>query len=148
MRFSSTFEGIPENQELISEGKPHHPPGSLVGTIDEVKSNIKQFGRLEVCEFIKGWFDNTMPNFNKPILVANLDVDLALSTRTCLKYLYPLLVPGGVLYSHDGHLPPVIDVYDDNEFWQEEVGCPKPYIEGLRKRKLLKIVKPIKVQNK
>jgi hypothetical protein len=52
--------------------------------------------------------------------------------RTCLKYLYPLLQPGGVLYSQDGHLPLVCDLFDGDKFWEQEVGVRKPAIEGLR----------------
>jgi len=89
-----------------------------------------------------------MPKFSKSIVAIYLDVDLASSTRTCLKYLYPLLVPGGVLYSQDGHLPLVIDVFKDDEFWKKEVSYPKPHIEGLGKKKLIKIVKPINFENK
>jgi len=131
-----SFEGLPENNELMTTG-------AWCGTLDEVKRNISKFGELDICELIKGWFDDTMPKFSKPIVAIYLDVDLASSTRTCLKYLYPLLVPGGVLYSQDGHLPLVVDVYKDDEFWNKEVGYPKPHIEGLGKQKLFKIVKPL-----
>ncbi len=137
-----SFEGIPENNELAPNGKPYHPAGIWCGTLDEVETNIREFGAIEVCQLIKGWFDDTMPKFNRPIVAVYLDVDLASSTRTCLRYLYRLLAPGGVLYSQDGHLPLVIDVFNDDRFWEEEVGCPKPHIEGLGKQKLIKIVKP------
>jgi len=70
-----------------------------------------------------------------------LDVDLASSTRTCLKYLYPQIVLGGILFSEDGDFPLVIEVFNNDEFWQKEVGYKKPYIEGLGKSKLIKIVK-------
>lgn len=138
-----SFEGIPENRERDPYGELYHQPGIWCGLLDEVRSKIMRFGELEVCQFIKGWFDNTMPKFNKKIVVIYLDVDLASSTRTCLKYLYPLLVPGGILYSQDGHLPLVIDVFNDDEFWAREVGYQKPHIKGLGKQKLIKIVKPI-----
>jgi len=67
-------------------------------------------------------------------------VDLASSTRTCLKYLYPLLESNGVLYSQDGHLPLVIDVFDNDNFWLSEVGCKRPQILGLGEKKLIKIM--------
>lgn len=147
-----SFEGIPENKEPhdknIFGGDASFSKGSYCGTLDEVKRNINKFGELDICELIKGWFDDTMPKFSKSIVAIYLDVDLASSTRTCLKYLYPLLVPGGVLYSQDGHLPLVIDVFKDDEFWKKEVGYPKPHIEGLGKKKLIKIVKPINFENK
>jgi O-methyltransferase len=105
------------------------------------QSKHQPIWNIESCEFVEGLFDDTMPRFSVPIVTAFLDVDLASSTRTCLKYLYPLLVPGGVLIAHDGHLPLVRDVYSDAEFWTKEVGCRKPHVEGLGTQKLLKIVK-------
>ena len=83
-----------------------------------------------------------MPDFSKPIIAAYIDVDLASSTRTCLKYLYPLLFPKGVFFSQDGHLPLVIDVFSDEKFWEKEVGFNKPLIAGLGKKKLIKVIKP------
>jgi len=59
-----------------------------------------------------------MPTFDQSVIVAYIDVDLANSTRTCLKYLFPRLVRGGVIFSQDGHLPLVIDVMADANFWQ------------------------------
>jgi len=114
--------------------------------LSEVKRNVVRYGDLGVCTFVKGWFDDTMPKFSKLIAAVFLDVDLASSTRTCLKYLYPLLTPGGVLYSHDGHLPLVVDVFRDSSFWKKEVGCSRPYIEGLGKRKLIRIIKPTNIK--
>ena len=137
-----SFKGIPPNKELKDDGKVYHPEGSWQGTLDQVKQNITRFGAIEVCDFIEGWFDDTMPSFSQPIAIAFLDVDLVASTRTCLKHLYPLISPGGILFSHDGHLDPVRKLYDDDLFWQNEVGCPKPHIQGLGERKLLKIIKP------
>jgi O-methyltransferase len=75
------------------------------------------------------------------VVAAYLDVDLAASTRECLKYLYPLLRVGGVLISQDGHLPLVIQVLDDDVFWSREVGCAKPAMPGLGRQKLIRIVK-------
>lgn len=144
-----SFEGLPPNLE------PHHrsilghsienwfQPGNFRCSIDEVKSNVKRFGALESCDFVKGWFETTMPLFAEPIVAAYLDVDLAASTRTCLTFLYPKIVPGGLLYSQDGDFPLVTSVFDDDEFWKREVGCDKPAIEGLGRRKMLRIRKPI-----
>jgi O-methyltransferase len=140
-----SFEGLPDHQEVhgknIFGGNACFPPKSYAGSLEEVKNNIRKFGVLDVCEFRKGWFHETMPNFKEPILVAFVDVDLKSSTQTCIKYLYPLLVNGGVLFSHDGHLPWVIDLLSDEKFWEEEVGYKKPSIAGLGYKKLLKIKK-------
>jgi O-methyltransferase len=138
-----SFEGIPENDENhgsnIYGGEAEFPAGSYLGTLDEVKRNIARFGAPEVCEFRKGWFEDTMPGYDEPIAVAYLDVDLVSSTKTCLKHLFPQLVPGAVVFSQDGHLPLVIEAIDDDSFWQSEVGLPKPRMDGLRTEKLVRM---------
>lgn len=143
-----SFKGLPNNKEAHDRNifghsiKGQFVGGAFYGTLSEVEETVKKYGELEVCTFIKGWFENTMPNFSEPIAAIYLDVDLASSTRTCLKYLYPLLIPGGVLYSQDGNFPLVIEVFNDNKFWKQEVGCTKPLIKGLGQKKLIKIEKP------
>lgn len=140
-----SFEGLPIHQEIhgknIFGGDAHFPPGSYAGSLDEVKNNINKFAVLDVCEFKKGWFENTMPNFKEPILAAYIDVDLESSTKTCVKYLYPLLATDGVLFSQDGHLPWVINLLNKEEFWEKEVGYKKPYIAGLGSKKLVIVKK-------
>jgi O-methyltransferase len=145
-----SFEGLPEHNEAHIKNIFNRPvtfvKGEYCGNLDEVKANVSKYGRVEVCRFIKGWFEETLPHFNESISALYLDVDLASSVQVCLKYLYPLLEPGGVLYSHDGHLPLVIEILNDDEFWENEVGCKKPHIEGLWKKKLITIVKEKETQ--
>jgi len=142
-----SFEGLPENDEDHDKSifgysiKGWFGDGKFCGSLDEVKNNVNKYGEIKQCSFIKGWFEDSMSTFHSKICAAYLDVDLASSTKTCLKYLYPRLVPGGFLYSQDGDFPLVIDVFDDAKFWENEVGCRKPFIEGLRESKMIKIVK-------
>jgi O-methyltransferase len=142
-----SFQGLPENEELHDESILGHSiegwfeTGKFHGTLDEVRRNVGEYGEIDVCEFIPGWFDDTMPGLDRDLCAVYLDVDLASSTRTCLKFLYPQIVPGGLLYSQDGDFPRVIEVFEDNQFWEQEVGCERPTIEGLGTSKILKIVK-------
>ncbi|MCW5608422.1 MAG: class I SAM-dependent methyltransferase [Nitrosomonas sp.] len=142
-----SFEGIPENDEPhdknIFGGDASFKKGDYCGALEEVKSNVARFGNIGCCRFIKGWFDDTMPDFKEPVIAVYLDVDLASSTRTCLKYLYPLLEKGGVIYSQDGHLPLVLDVFNDDKFWLNEVGFEKPLIHGIGKVKLISATKEV-----
>lgn len=140
-----SFEGIPPNEEehgvsIFGEVAVFRE-GAYAGPIDEVRANVSKYGEIDRCRFIKGWFNETMPNFNEPLAAAYIDVDLASSTKTCLKYLFPLLQPGGVLYSQDGHLPLVINVLEDDSFWENDVGCKKPRMIGLGTSKLVKVIK-------
>jgi O-methyltransferase len=140
-----SFQGIPDNDEPhdknIFGAEAKFVKGDWCGPLEEVKNNVAKYGKINRCRFVPGWVDDTLPKFHEPILAIYIDVDLASSTRTCLKYLYPLLETGGVLYSQDGHLPLVIDVFNDEQFWLNEIGCRKPTIEGLGVKKLIKIVK-------
>jgi O-methyltransferase len=143
-----SFQGIPANEEPQEKSilghsiKDAFPGGSFCGSLDEVRANVEKYGEIDVCRFVPGWFEDTMPHFNEPVCAAFLDVDLASSTKSCLKYLYPLLIPGGVICSQDGHFPRVIEVFSDDRFWEEEVGYKRPPIEGLRKRPVIRVVKP------
>jgi len=145
-----SFEGMPEHDEPYQQdtwGVEFREgfslaKGTYCGTLDEVRANVRRFGHLEVCRFVKGWFDQTMPHFRESVAAGYLDVDLASSTRSCLRYLYPLLVPGGVLFSQDGNFPLVRDALDDDAFWTSEVGYPKPRMDGLGQRRLVAIPKP------
>lgn len=71
-----------------------------------------------------------MPTSTKGVVAAYLDCDLASSTKTCIQYIYPLLVLGGFIVSQNGDFPLVIDVFKDLSFWKNKVGvsekkCPK-----------------------
>lgn len=54
---------------------------------------------------VKGWFEHTVPNYETgPICILRLDGDLYNSTAVCLKYLYPKVIPGGVVIIDDYQL--------------------------------------------
>ena len=143
-----SFEGLPPNTEphgtsiLGHSIKGWFEEGKFRGGLDEVRSNVETYGDIKPVRFIKGWFEETMPTFQEKICAVYIDVDLASSTRTCIKYLYPRLSPNGILVSQDGDFPLVIEVFKDRLFWENEVGCAMPTISGLGTKKMLTIVKP------
>lgn len=141
-----SFEGIPVNEEPHRQDifglRVEFGAGKYRGQFEDVVANVRRFGELGSCEFVKGWFEDTMHNFREPVALAFIDVDLASSTRTCLRNLYPLLIPGASIFSHDGHLPLCIQAIDDAQFWENEVGFPKPAVPGLGRKKFLRITKP------
>lgn len=136
-----SFKGLPENKEPHEKNikgqsiKGWFEKGNFRGTLEEVKKNVSEYGDLSVCHFVPGWFEDTMQSFKQEIALAYLDVDLAESTRTCLKYLFPLLSCGGAIFSQDGDFPLVINVLRDEKFWVEEVGCNRvPNIKNIGKK--------------
>ena len=142
-----SFEGLPENDEPHEFGVMGRPitfeQGDYAASLDEVRANVRQHGEIGVCEFVKGWFSETLPDFKTPIAAAYVDVDLVSSTRECLRCFWPLLEPGGLIYSQDAHVPLVVELIEDERFWREELGCTEmPAIRRLEKEMLLEIAKP------
>jgi O-methyltransferase len=139
-----SFQGIPPNSEQheIYGRVVSFAEGDYAGSLDEVVRNISAYGDIASCRFVEGWFDDTLPHFNEPVAAVYLDVDLVSSTKTCLKYLWPLLNPGGVIFSQDGHLTRIQELFKDQQFWRDEVGCAPPRVDYLPKTHLLAVHKP------
>jgi len=140
-----SFEGLPEHKEDHSiniYGKSvTFEKGEYCSTYETTVGNVRSYGEVDCCTFVKGWFEDTLPGFNEEVAGAYIDVDLAKSVSECISNFYPLLSTGGVIFCHDGHLPLVIELLESDDFWTDCVKCEKPYIEGLGTKKLIKIVK-------
>jgi O-methyltransferase len=130
-----SFAGMPENSEAHGKsiyGREHHfPKGSHAVPFEEVKNNVARYGDASRAHFHKGFFSETMPPFHDPVAAACVNVDLVQSTRDCFHYLYPLLPPGGIIISQDAHFPWIIELFNDNTFWEKEIGIKKPAMPGL-----------------
>lgn len=141
-----SFEGMPENAEEHGKsiyGREHHfPKGSHAVGLNEVRGNVERFGDPSRVAFHKGFFADTMPHFHEAVAVACVNVDLVQSTKDCLRYLYPLTSSGGVIFSQDAHFPWIIDLLNDNAFWEKEIGIKKPTLEKLGASKLVAIPHP------
>jgi O-methyltransferase len=141
-----SFQGIPSNDQGFSRtihGQAvEFRPGEYRGDHDEVRENIRRWGDLSVTTLVPGWFHETLPCFQQPVAVAYLDVDLASSTMACIKHLWPLLSPGGVIFSQDGHITAVIEALEDPTWWLDELHCAKaPHLYGAGTSKLIYIAK-------
>lgn len=138
-----SFQGIPPNSEQheIYGQAVSFAEGDYAGSRDEVVRNISDYGDISSCRFVEGWFDDTLPHFKEQVAAVYLDVDLVSSTKSCLKYLWPLLNPGGVIFSQDGHLARIQELFADAQFWRDEVGCAPPHVDYLPKTQLLVVRK-------
>lgn len=121
-----SFQGLPSHEEASENVL--YPPGVYFGSKGEVQRNLEQYGAPEVTTLVEGWFDDTLPKFHEPVAIAYLDVDLVSSTTVCLRYLWPQLIKGGMIFCHDGHLPEVAKLIYDPEFWRREFDEPLPQI--------------------
>jgi len=134
-----SFQGLPEP----AEGAHHCPHiaeihtyarGDFRGGLEEVKRNVKEYGCLEVCEFIPGYFEETLPEFPKgyteKVVFAFLDVDLRQSLQTCLSSLWGLLHDNCSLYCHEAHHLEIASLFFDKEWWRRHLGSPAPGLIG------------------
>lgn len=140
-----SFRGMPPNRErhdTIWGRTTEFREGAFRGTVSLVRRTVERLGAPETCDFVKGWFEDTLPRLDRPLDVVLLDVDLVASTRTCVRWLYPRLRPGGVLFSQDGHLRATVDLLGDAGFWRDDVGVEPPAVGGLGTAKLLEIAVP------
>lgn len=130
-----SFQGLPEDEGALHV-YPHlsvygyYKPGIYEGRLEEVRQNIANFGRLEVCEFLPGFFDATLPALTRPIAFAFFDVDLASSMRTCIHYVWPLLADGGFIYTDDSCDMEVVRIWFDAPWWEQTLGVPAPGYVG------------------
>jgi hypothetical protein len=100
------------------------------GTLAEVRGNITRYGAIDRCSFVPGYFEKTLPHLHEPVALAFCDVDLADSLRTCLKWLWPRLVHGGILFTHEAIQREVFSIFNDQEWWYEELNCAPPGLVG------------------
>jgi hypothetical protein len=56
-----------------------------------------------------------------------------------LHYLYPLTSRGGVIFSQDAHFPWIIELLNNNAFWEKEIGIKKPALPELGSSKFVAI---------
>lgn len=91
-----TFAGLPEpGQDERDRMRAGHYAASLAG----VEAFLQD--RPEVS-FHAGLFPDTAgPCMGERFSFVHLDVDLKSSTRACLEFFYPRMVPGGIILTHD-----------------------------------------------
>ena len=66
----------------------------------------------------------------KTVAFASLDVDLVSSMQDCLKYIWPLLIEGGYIFSDDSCDMEVVKVWFNENWWKNELGQNPPGYVG------------------
>jgi O-methyltransferase len=132
-----SFEGLPAPQAgdkehlVLSELQFHtYEGGAYAGSLNEVQENIRKYGVLDVCEFHKGYFNETLPGFDAQLVFAYVDADLTSSVRDCLKYLWPLLVTGSYLFTDEAHHTEIAGLFYDPAWWANELHSTPPGLVG------------------
>ena len=133
-----SFAGLPEPEKQAEALVPTHDgefrsefhKGDYMGGLEEVKDNIARYGCLDICEFFPGFFDQSMMDFKADVAFVFIDVDLVSSARSCLKHLWPLLLPGGYFFTHEANLPEYLYGILDEAWWRENLNTTPPLMFG------------------
>lgn len=132
-----SFEGLPAVSKAeasfrtIAGHDNAFGQGQYSAQLDLVKSNIERAaGDLSVCDFVKGFFSDSLPRLSITPAFIFSDADLISSTRDVLKNLWPALKPGGRFYTHDANIPDFVNGILDPVYWAKEVGMYPPVIFG------------------
>lgn len=104
-----SFEGLPNAQEIDGKDAKKWQENKLSpGYYDNCKAEMEVAKQAmdksnSTYYLVKGWFKDTLPNyeFKNEIAVLRLDGDWYESTMDCLKYLYPLVAKGGLIILDD-----------------------------------------------
>jgi hypothetical protein len=130
-----SFAGLPDDDRQLylsphTRSYGYLAGGMFAGSLTEVRATLRAYGRPEVCEFVAGYFAESLCGWERPVAFGFLDVDLPSSFRDCLRALWPHLTAGGAFFVDDVRSVSVAQVFFDEAWWQATLGCPAPGLVG------------------
>lgn len=124
-----SFEGLPAGVDGDREAASYET-GEYAGTLEEVKENIRKYGDIASCEFVKGWFSDTLPDLDRKVLLAFLDVDLEASLETCVRYIWNNLTPKGYIFIDEYVGLDYCSIFYSERYWREVFDRTPPGLVG------------------
>lgn len=125
-----SFEGLPAAQRGDRYATAE-TEGYLSASIDEVRDNVRRLGAVDVCEFRKGWFENTLPDHDSPVVLAFLDVDYQASLRDCVLNLWPHLTERGYVFIDEYMVLDYGALFFSEKFWDRYFDRSPPGMFGI-----------------
>jgi O-methyltransferase len=138
-----SFEGLPAAEEYYLRDKHcrrsddfgnwgRWTKGDYASPLEEMRSNVANFGEVSACNFVKGWFSETLNDSNLPQRLSFVfaDVDLANSARDCLESLWPRLDEHGIFVTHETAYIKVLQAFYRPEIWRDKFHSMPPILFG------------------
>jgi O-methyltransferase len=129
LRVYDSFEGLPQ-ADPKEQGAKWYKKGDFCGSLEEVRSNICRHGAIKCCEFVKGWFKDTLPALDSPVLLAFLDVDLTSSLETCVRFIWPHLVERGYIFIDEFEWLDYCALFWSERYWKKTFDRVPPGLIG------------------
>jgi O-methyltransferase len=124
-----SFEGLPaptEGDKYATE----RTEGAFRGDLEIVRDNVRALGAIDRVEFRKGWFEDTLPGHDTPVVLCFLDVDYQASLRDCVLNLWPHLTERGYVFIDEYVLLDYCALFFSERFWSESFGTTPPGLIG------------------
>lgn len=96
---ADSFKGLPDIEE--TRNNSFYKANDYKGSFGEVRANISTSGKIRSVEFIKGWYSQSLVNYNRKICLLWIDVDPYQSTLDVLTNVYRSLSKNAVIFSHE-----------------------------------------------
>jgi O-methyltransferase len=131
-----SFEGLPNPDVAVHHigtgSEVKYEKGDYAGSLDEVRANVAKFGRLEVCEFVVGFFSDTLPlraADDRYVMIFE-DADLVSSVRDVLTHAWNRLQQGCIFFTHEARDTEVVTLFFDRGWWRQVLGTEAPGLVG------------------
>jgi O-methyltransferase len=101
---ADSFAGLPSPSPTVwqDQESSFHLYPQLEVSIDNVQRNFSRFGLLDdQVEFLQGFFEDTIPSFNRHLSLLRIDCDSYAATLLVLNTLYPMVSKGGYIICDD-----------------------------------------------
>ena len=135
-----SFEGLPSPKEkerfdVRSDSIIRHEwkKGELAPNsgLEGVKENISKHGDISVCQFVEGYFNETLSKIDtKDIVCVFEDAVLQTSVKDCIKYLWPKLKDQTKFFCHEPWAKEVVRIFYDAKWWRENLNQSYPGFYG------------------
>jgi O-methyltransferase len=124
-----SFEGLPAVEENDRHAKLG-AEGMYAGDLETVRENVRKYGKIERCTFRKGWFKDTLPHHQEPVVLCLLDVDFQASLHDCVVNLWPKLTPKGYVFIDEYVFIDYCSLFFSESFWDKYFNSPPPGLFG------------------
>jgi len=124
-----SFEGLPP-PEPDDKYATDQTEGFLQADLEQVQDNVRRLGVIERCTFRKGWFKDTLPDHDQPIVACFLDVDYQASLHDCVLNLWPHLVEKGYVFIDEYVFTDYCALFYSERYWSTYFDRPPPGLIG------------------
>ena len=124
-----SFEGMPAADPNDRFAKAD-AAGAYRGSLETVRSTVGRLGAIDRCTFRKGWFADTLPDHDEPVVLCFLDVDWQASLHDCLVNLWPRLVERGFVFIDEYVLLDYCAAFYSERYWRTYFDTTPPGLYG------------------